>query len=216
MDTLDTMNPDDLIEILKEASTRLCKADDRCGNLIYVQKEKGVIIREPEARHAISLELIKRNFDFGIEVPTKEKYLFSGKKKNIRCGRIDLVINPEGNQINVELKEGQPKIEMIQKDFEKLLRENVSGASFYHVLKNTNSRSLSTLLEKYTKAYTNAIEKTKSNQFQTFAKWFVLYIFVKEKKRCHWKFFNDIKDVGDVDFDLDEFSQGDLRSTPKI
>ena len=42
------------------------------------------------------------------------------------------------------------------------------------------------------------------------SKWFLLFIFVKEKKECYWKLFDDITDILKDDFKFDNFSREEL------
>ncbi len=186
---------EDLINIFKEVSTKLSENPDRCGTLLYTQKSK---IREPEATHVLAIVISKNNIHFGLEVPTKKKYKFKGKSP--RSASIDLAIEPDGKQINVELKEGQN--ETLKKDFEKLLREDVEGGAFFHILKNSDSGTLPSLFNKYKNAYNKLInvEGKKS-------KWFSLFIFIKEKKKCFWKTFDDITKISLEEFDKNKFSE---------
>lgn len=186
------MNRNDLINLFREASKRLSEKPDGCGNLIYTQKtDNKSKIREPEGKFVIANVLSDKKISFGIEVPTNKTYRFTQEKGKIqRLARTDLSILTNGNQINIELKEGQPNINKIEKDFEKLLREEVSGVAFFHILQNSNSRTLRALLDKYKKAYINklGVKEKKS-------KWFVLFIFIKEKQECNWKSFEDITKI---------------------
>jgi hypothetical protein len=194
----------DLIEIFRETSRQLSKKPDRCGNLIYTQeKSNRKLIREPEARHVLTMVLSGKNVNFGLEVPTKKKYRFSGSSRD--TANIDLVIEPNKEQVNVELKEGQRKT--IQKDFEKLLREQASGSAFYHVLQNSNRATLPALLNKYKEAYSNIV-----NLNDAVPKWFILFIFVKEKQECFWKAFDNITKIAHEEFDQNEFSKENTSS----
>jgi len=38
-------------------------------------------------------------------------------------------------------------------------------------------------------------------------KWFILFIFVKEKQECSWKAFDDITKISQEEFDQNEFSK---------
>ena len=188
-----------LIDIFRETSKQLSKEPDRCGNLIYTQeKSNRRLIRDPEARHVLTRVLSQKNVDFGLEMPTKKKYSFGGSSPD--TANIDLVIEPNKEQLNVELKEGQRKT--IQKDFEKLLSEQVSGGAFYHVLQNSNSATLPALLNKYKEAYSNIV-----NLNDAVPKWFILFIFVKEKQECFWKAYDNITKIALEDFDQNAFSK---------
>ena len=193
------MDRNDLIATFREVSKQLSEEFDRCGNLIYTQeKSNRKLIREPEARHVLTMLLSGKNVNFGLEVPTKKKYKFSGRSPD--TANIDIVIEPNKELVNVELKEGQRKT--IQKDFEKLLREQVSGCAFYHVLQNSNRGTLPALLNKYKEAYSNIV-----NLNDAIPKWFILFIFVKEKQECFWKAFDNITKISQEEFDQNEFSK---------
>jgi len=193
------MNRNDLIEIFRETSRLLSKRSDRCGNLIYTQEESNrKLIREPEARLVLTMVISGKNVNFGLEVPTKKKYRISGSSPD--TANIDLVIEPNKEQVNVELKEGQRKT--IQKDFEKLLREEASGCAFYHVLQNSNRGTLPAILNKYKEAYGNKV-----NLNDAVPKWFILFIFVKERQECFWKAFDNITEISKEEFDKNEFSK---------
>lgn len=195
------MNRNDLIAIFREVSKQLSEESGRCGNLIYTQeKSNRKLIREPEARHVLTMVLSRKNVNFGLEVPTKKRYKISGGSPD--TANIDLVIEPDEEQINVELKGGQPNINNIQKDFEKLLREQVSGCAFYHVLQNSNRGTLPALLNKYKEGYSNIVSLN-----DAISKWFILFIFVKEKQECFWKAFDDITRISHEEFDQNEFSK---------
>ena len=193
------MDRNDLIEIFRETSRQLSKKSDRYRNLIYTQeKSNRKLIREPEARYVLTMVLSRKNVDFGLEVPTKKKYRFTGSSPD--TANIDLVIEPNKEQVNIELKEGQRKT--IQKDFEKLLREQALGGAFYHVLQNSNRATLPALLNKYKEAYSNIV-----NRNDAFPKWFMLFIFVKAKQECFWKVFDNITEISKEEFDQNEFSK---------
>ncbi len=194
---------EDLINIFKEASTKLSENPDRCGTLLYTQKSK---IREPEATHILALVISENKIHFGLEVPTKKKYKFTGESS--KSASIDIAIEPDGKQVNVELKEGQN--DTIQKDFEKLLIEDIEGGTFFHILQNSDSGTLPNLFEKYKKAYANLVDlKDKKS------KWFILFIFIKEKKKCFWKTFDDIAKISLEDFDKNKFLEESLSKRIK-
>lgn len=195
------IDKNELIDIFKEVSKKLSENPNRCGTLVYTKKESNKpIIREPEASYVLSLVLSGKNINFGLEVPTKKKYKFKINGKNPKSASIDLAIEPNEKQINVELKEGQR--ETIKKDFEKFLREDVEGCAFFHILKNSDSGTLPSLFKKYNKAYANLVHvKDKKS------KWFLLFIFIKEKKECLWKAFDDITAISLEEFDQNKFLQ---------
>lgn len=196
------MKSDELINIFKEVSTQLSIDTDKCGYLIYTQKRNNkYVIREPEATQVLSMVLSRKLIYFGLEVPTEKLYQFSGVSPT--AASIDLVIEPiedQPNGVNVEFKADQPEVFKIQKDFEKLLREQASGSAFFHILKNSNSRTLVNLLNKYREAYENV-----RGLNDKISKWFVLFIFVKEKQECFFKTFDDIINIPNNDFNQNKF-----------
>ncbi len=199
-----TVEEKELLELFIEASKLMSRGTDRCGNLIYTQKKDGKnIIREPEATYVVAHLLSEKGVDFGLEVPTK-KYLFKSKKEDV--GDTDLAIEPTAKQINIEFKRDQPNVESIKKDFVKLLGEQTDGCAFFHILKNTDSGTLPILLEKYIIAYNNSL-----NLKDRYPKWFLLFIFVKEKKECFWQLFDDIINISEDDFIIDNFSRENLN-----
>ncbi len=204
-------NENIILELFKETSLRLGNDDDKCENLIFSQSQSGKsIIREPEARNVMTLLLNKKNIEYALEVPTEEKYKFSGDKPD--SANTDLVIYLKDGQINIEFKTGQPNPEHIEKDFEKLLKEPTDGCAFYHILKNTNIDTIPKLLKKYKTAYRKAYDDGNIKE-----KWFVLFIFVKEKRKVYWKMFDDITDLKQMThgLDKDKLRMLDFKKYPK-
>lgn len=175
----------------------MSKDDGSCGNLRYTQRKSGkTIIREPEATFVLARILNERNIDFDVEVPTKRRYVISGEKPD--TASIDLSVFTDGGQINIEFKTSQPSVKEIEKDIIKILGEDIYGSAFFHNLKNFNRGTLKTILDKYEKAYQHAIQ---ANDISS--KWFVRFIFVKEKKQCYWRIFDNILKI--TDFDIENF-----------
>jgi len=194
-----SIDEQELLDLYIEASKFMAEEKDRCGNLLYTQKKSGKhIIREPEVAHVLGQLLSQRGINFGVEVPTEKKYLISGEKPDTAA--VDLAIFTGEKQINIELKGGQPNVKEIEKDFKKFLGEPVQGCSFFHILKNTNAGTMPSLLEKYSKAYKSSLSIT-----EKVSKWFLLFIFVKEKKTYYWQIFKDITDIQDNIFKLNSF-----------
>jgi hypothetical protein len=161
--------------------------------LIYSNKGK---IREPELRCLISSVLSKKKIFYGIEVPTEKKYSFSKKKiiNRLMSARTDLAIYEGGKPIiNIELKEGQPTIDKIEKDFEKMFLEEVIGASFFHVINgNTSKKTIPLLLDCYSRAHNNIKNKLDKSSLNILDKWFILFIFVADTKEFYCQVFDDI------------------------
>jgi hypothetical protein len=186
------MNSSDLVDIFKKVCQRLTTHQDRCGHLLYTQYSNNKPkIREPEVEFVLAVELSSKGYDFGLEVPTKHKYCFSGT--NVRCGRTDVAVFDKDEQINIEIKEGQTSIKTLELTFQKLLHEDVSGCAIYHVLHNANRGTIPALLNKYEDAY--LIAKRKFSSKTIHPKWFVLFIMVKEIKDCFHNIFPDITHI---------------------
>jgi len=189
------MNQDELIEIFLEASKLMIKEEDRCGNLIYPKDQNGEIkVREPQLKHAITTVLTDRGINFGIEMRTAETYRISGEKPD--RGNTDLVIYSGNEIVNVELKADQPAMGEIAKDFKKMLGENVAGVAFFNVLKSKNKETLPGLLKKYQMAY----EQEKKSSSTKPGKWFLLFIFVREKRKYSFGQFTDIGGLSGEEF----------------
>jgi len=194
-----------LLNLFIEASKLMTNENDRCKNLIYTQTESGKhIIREPEATCVFTNLLASKGINFGVEVPTKERYIISGKKPD--SADTDLSIFQKNEQINIEFKTRQPVIKTIMKDFLKFFGEEVKGCAFFHILKNRDSKTITKLLKKYEEAYIDTeklVDKPRK-------KWFLFFIFVKEKKECYWQLFNDIVKISSDDFNLNKFKSEQL------
>jgi len=195
MPGVEGMNQKELKEIFKEASKLMIKEEDWCRNLIYPKVGGKVKIREPEARYAITMILTDRGIRFGIETPTKGKYIISGSTPD--RGNTDLVIFSDGKEYNIELKEGQAKIRGIAKDFKKMFGENADGYAFFNILESSNRRTLPELLKKYQRAY----DAEKGASAPKSPKWFVLFILVRKKKQAYWKVFDNIVGISGNEFE---------------
>jgi len=189
------MNQDELIEIFKEASRLMIKDEDRCRNLIYPKVGGKVKIREPEARYAITMILTDRGIKFGIETPTKGKYIISGSTPD--RGNMDIVIFSDDKEYNIELKEGQAKVKEIAKDLKKMFGENADGYAFFNILESNNRKTLPELLKKYQKAY----DEERGGSTLKYSRWFVLFILVRKKKHAYWKAFDNIVGISGNEFE---------------
>jgi len=180
----------ELLDLFIVASKRMSENSDRCRNLIYTQNriDKN-IIREPEVTYVIAQLLSEKNIQFGLEVPTNKEYFISST--NSDYANTDLAINPKDKQINIEFKVDQPNPKEIKKDIAKLLREEVFGTAFFHILKNYNIKTLPKLLYKFEVAFKELRHIDKSK------KWFLFFIYVKEKNEYFWQFFEDIRNISD-------------------
>ncbi len=111
-------------------------------------------VSEAEARVIYCLALEKQKLPYAVEVPTTQKYTFSGTTK--LSARSDLVVyasQPGSPQtlirdLAIEFKAHNPRVEAIRKDLEKLLREPCNGL-WFHILKNADTRTIPVLFEKF-------------------------------------------------------------------
>jgi hypothetical protein len=98
-----------------------------------------------------------RRLPFAVEVPTTQRYAFSGTTK--MSARTDLVVyasRPDPpprlvRDLAIEFKAHNPQAEAIRKDLEKLLREQYDGL-WFHVLENAHSKTIPVLMAKFTQA----------------------------------------------------------------
>lgn len=146
---------------------------------------------EQEALHvAISKAnpLIETNFAISIETPTNETYSFTGPGG--RKASTDLAIMRKTNkvwspEIRIEFKAGNPSRnknhkQPIEKDIEKLFRENVDG-SMFHLIESSKSGTLSNIFSKY---HEGISKLTKSNVKDNSKK--VVFTFVIIKPKCKY------------------------------
>jgi len=114
-------------------------------------------VSEAEARVLYCLALANLKLPFAVEVPTSERYTFSGT--TTMSARTDLVVYsappnaPQGlvRNLAVEFKAHNAPVAAIRKDLEKLLREHCDGL-WFHVLHNADSRTIPALMEKFAQA----------------------------------------------------------------
>ena len=188
------MNLNELNKLLSETAERISKEENKCGQLVFSQNK----VREPELREVLSRVFSEQGISYGIEVPTEEKHSFSGERK--KSARVDISVYENGlPSVHIELKEGQPVVHKIEKDFEKLMLEKVQGTCFFHVLRGANSGTFKSVLGKYEKAYIEAKAKL---QGRIQPKWFLLFIFVVSKEKHYYKEFEDISSIPQGEFTL--------------
>jgi hypothetical protein len=130
--------------------------------LVFPDRNPGEArISEQEARVLWCREVEKRNgYYYAIEAPTTETYIQqSNARKTDRPirARTDAALYKESRGklkrvANVEFKSKQPSPQQIQKDVEKLFREQLIG-NWFHVLERTNRRSVPCLLNKLCEAF---------------------------------------------------------------
>lgn len=111
-------------------------------------------VSEQESKILIT-QWLERNLEFySIETPTRNKYIQKGKAA--LSARIDVTVygsrDPTNRVLNLELKAGSAKVEAFRKDFEKLLREGVSGL-WFHTLTKASEATWRSIEDKMCKAF---------------------------------------------------------------
>jgi len=178
------MDINDLNEIFLRTARRIVRRQYRYFNLDRARTS------EAEARHVFAKILDERKLYYGIEIPTEAKHSISGSTIK-RSALTDLVIYGEGRSnkfpIWVEFKRGQPGIDMIAKDFIKMIMEpSILGVCFFHILpevesmvNRSNERAKKAVIRKYVEAY-QRVEKGNCK-----SKWFVLFILDCSSKQYY-------------------------------
>lgn len=197
------MNPDEILELNSIVFERLISNTNECGNLVFTQTYREMPkMREPEVRYVYCKMLEEKGYKFGLEVPTKEDYSFKGKKS--RSALTDLSIF-DGEKINIEFKEGQPTQDQVDKDIEKLIREQNPGI-WFHIFQTRNSNpehsrgTLKTLINKLNKSISTLEEKGTS--------WIQFIILVKGYKEL-WFLTKQKRDLNRIS--LAEFKRKELK-----
>lgn len=162
-----------MLSELKEINLKTCQLlwelpDVKASNqtidyprlIIPEKRSKDPRISEQEARFVYSSVLNNSRFYYSIETPTEKEYTISGKGK--RSASTDLTIYEYDGEfkklVNVEFKAHNAKFEEIEKDIRKLINEEKIG-NWFHLLKNTNSKTLKALFEKVKKALVEDYDK---------------------------------------------------------
>jgi hypothetical protein len=213
---------DELVSIFKDVSRRLLSEPEKCGFLVFRPRKsdrtKRSRIQEPEGKFILSRVLWEKGIDFGLEWPTIGSYDFSGPNRG--TARTDLVIRPRLNragQINVEFKEGwsvseagSKAVGRIQKDFEKMLREPVSGCAFYHILQGPTRKTLSDLLSRYLADCKTGVERVEKKD-KIIEKWCLVFFFLRDKEECYWRVFEKVSEVSSSEPGLNGFEHMNLH-----
>lgn len=149
----------------------------------YREEKNGVRISEQETRVLMTHILEKEKIYYSIETPTKETYSFSGARA--MSAQTDLTIYDENknNLVNIEFKAHNPTSKSIEKDIEKLLREDVLGV-WYHTFKSTNSRTIPALFEKFIKGILEVKDKIRNKHGVLF------YILVLDKREIIYRYLS--------------------------
>jgi hypothetical protein len=217
-----TIKREELVSMFKDVSRQLLSEPEKCGFLAFrprrSDRAERLWIQEPEAKLILSRILWDKGVNFGLEWPTTERYDFSGPNRG--TARTDLVIEPRRNgagQINVEFKEGwsvsdagSKPVGRIQKDFEKMLREPVSGCAFYHILQGPTRKNLLDLMGKYSTECRYAIDRV-SGKDTVIEKWCLLFFFLRDKEECYWRVFDTMSEVTSSELNHIGFEHSNLR-----
>ena len=180
------MTETEFLTFVRASATLATQTPGTIGDLILTQESiKGEpTLREPELRTALQLQASVSNILYGIEVPTRYSYRFTGRSSRKALTDIALLSSADPYDIRsvlIELKEGQPTVRnstsggldvidvpAIRKDMHKLLAEPVMhGRCMLHICQATNDGTLRALIPKYDKATLAALgdaEETRAAQ----------------------------------------------------
>jgi len=165
-------------------------------------RNKDIRISEQESRILYCGLLNTCNYYYSIETPTEKTYMQTGTKPMSASSDLSLYQHDKGafkKVMNVEFKAHNPPFKHIKKDIEKLVREDIPG-NWFHTLRNTHSKTLPVLFEKFSRSlkYFNQITDNKTIS--------ILFSFCVIKKRwaCMKHFFRD-QGQGDYAPFVDEF-----------
>lgn len=147
-----------LLELVQETSKELLKIyfdkPNRKTLLRFPEYRTGnKRISEQELRFAITNlhgQFSHSGLYYSVETPTSEEYSFRGKGKRSAASDLSFYHNDK-KVLNIELKAHNPEQKSIDKDIEKLIREDFNGA-WIHILKNEDSGTVKSLFEKFEKA----------------------------------------------------------------
>jgi len=148
-----------LLELVQKTSRELLKIYFEKPNretLLKFPKYKNGITRISEQELRFTLTNLQEQSSYpglyySVETPTKEDYSFSEKGKRSASSDLSFYYN-EKKVLNVELKAFNSVQKAIDKDIEKLVRENCNGA-WIHIFKNEKSGTVKTLFKKFEKAF---------------------------------------------------------------
>ena len=130
--------------------------------LVAPRKRDGnVRVSEQEARFLYCDVLNTLGYYYSVETPTQETYRQTGE--GYRSASSDLTLYwMQADRLekifNMEFKANMPPQAHIDKDMEKLVREQVPGG-WFHLLKNANSRTLTLLFQKMANALLQYAER---------------------------------------------------------
>jgi len=207
------MDSGELLGIFRETARRL-SAKDGYGQLLFVHQDNGRrVVGEAEVRCVLTQLLSEKGWKFGVEVPTKGKYVFTGEGKRPTRGRTDVVIDPEGRPINIELKAAahanEGEFDELRNDLSKLLCEPADRVASFHVIeRNTRER----LMKGYRKAYSEAIAEPRRRSGKLKSKPYLLSILDRREGLWIWQTWEDITSINSQDFAESKFHSEHLAS----
>lgn len=148
-----------LLSLVQKTSIELIKIysgkSKRDTSLIFPEyKNGGKRISEQELRFTLIKLQEKLNtpgLNYSVETPTKEDYSFSKKGKRSASSDLSFYYN-DNKVLNIELKAKNPVQQAIDKDIEKLVRENCGGA-WIHLFEKENSGTVKALFRKFENAF---------------------------------------------------------------
>jgi len=201
------MDSRELLGIFRETARRLL-AKEGYGQLLFVHqdKERRVVV-EAEVRCVLTQLLSENGCKFGVEVPTKEQYVFKGKGKRPTRGRTDVVIDPEGHPINIELKAAaqanEGEFRGLRNDLSKLLCEQADAVASFHVIeRNTMTR----LMKGYRKAYSEAIAEPRCTSGKPKSKPYLLFVLDRRNPPPISQTWDDMTRIDSQDFAESKFN----------
>lgn len=160
-----------ILDSLKELIEIACINDpyfESKSKLVYpVKSDNSRRVSEQEVRFLFINKIDKESdFLYSVEAPTKEKYVFTGKKGNERSGNFDVCLyeNNKERKHLIEFKALNPKNASYHKDFEKLIKdENGLTNYFIQLIINSDTGTLTSIEKKYNEGIQNAISSNLDN-----------------------------------------------------
>lgn len=162
-----------ILDSLKELIGLACINDPNLeskSKLVYpVKRDKKRRVSEQEIRF-LFIKNIENSTDYlySVEVPTSEKYFFTGKEENKRSGNFDACIYGENKERQhlIEFKSLNPKNASYNKDFEKLIKDEDGLTNYFiQVIINSDNgtRTITSIETKYKEGIEHAISSNLEN-----------------------------------------------------
>lgn len=143
-----------ILELFQESFTELFniyhKQASKIKLIIPKKADNNIRISEQELRFALIACLEIYDFlylnKYSVETPTQYRYSFSGNGSRSAASDISIYSDSGDKVCNIELKAHNPQLKTIEKDVEKICRENVIGV-WGHLFENQDSGTVKTLFE---------------------------------------------------------------------